>query len=105
MRAAGISSKVPLSVRSRSTKSPAATPRALRTSSGNVARPSSSKVRNVVTGVIDRLLERQNSAPGTVTPSRVARKSFGEYGIYTTTLLGSTDVTTHVVDLQPDELR
>lgn len=30
---------------------------------------------------------------------------FGEYGIYTTTLLGSTDVTTHVVDLQPDELR
>ncbi len=26
---------------------------------------------------------------------------FGYYGIYTTTLLGSTDVTTHVVDLQP----
>lgn len=26
---------------------------------------------------------------------------FGDYGIYTTTLLASTDVTTHVVDLQP----
>jgi pimeloyl-ACP methyl ester carboxylesterase len=30
---------------------------------------------------------------------------FGEYGIYTTTLLGSTDVTTRIVDLQPDAAR
>ncbi|HEX7186082.1 MAG TPA: hypothetical protein VF756_29925 [Thermoanaerobaculia bacterium] len=30
---------------------------------------------------------------------------FGEYGVYTTTLLGSTDVTTHLVDLTPAELR
>ena len=30
---------------------------------------------------------------------------FGEYGVYTTTLLGSTDVTTNLVDLQPDALR
>lgn len=30
---------------------------------------------------------------------------FGEYGVYTTTLLGSDDVTTHLVDLQPDDLR
>lgn len=30
---------------------------------------------------------------------------FGEYGIYTTTLLGSTDVTTHIVDLTPHEAR
>lgn len=30
---------------------------------------------------------------------------FGEYGIYTTTLLGSTDVTTHVVNLQPAAAR
>lgn len=30
---------------------------------------------------------------------------FGEYGVYTTTLLGSTDVTTHLVDLTAPELR
>jgi pimeloyl-ACP methyl ester carboxylesterase len=30
---------------------------------------------------------------------------FGEYGIYTTTLLGSTDVTTRVVDLTPSDQR
>jgi pimeloyl-ACP methyl ester carboxylesterase len=30
---------------------------------------------------------------------------FGDFGIYTTTLLGSTDVTAHVVDLTPDDLR
>ncbi len=30
---------------------------------------------------------------------------FGEYGVYTTTLLGSTDVTTHIVDLTPEEAR
>ncbi len=30
---------------------------------------------------------------------------FGEYGIYTTTLLGSTDVTTRVVDLTPPDQR
>jgi hypothetical protein len=30
---------------------------------------------------------------------------FGEYGVYTTTLLGSTDVTTRIVDLQPDAAR
>ncbi|HVR97368.1 MAG TPA: hypothetical protein VMW27_12185 [Thermoanaerobaculia bacterium] len=30
---------------------------------------------------------------------------FGEFGVYTTTLLGSTDVTTHIVDLTPDEAR
>jgi len=30
---------------------------------------------------------------------------FGEYGIYTTTLLGSTDVTTRVVDLAPPDQR
>ncbi|HYG65265.1 MAG TPA: hypothetical protein VEL74_21975, partial [Thermoanaerobaculia bacterium] len=30
---------------------------------------------------------------------------FGEYGIYTTTLLGSTDVTTHVVSLVPPAAR
>jgi pimeloyl-ACP methyl ester carboxylesterase len=30
---------------------------------------------------------------------------FGEFGIYTTTLLGSTDVTTHVVSLVPAEAR
>lgn len=30
---------------------------------------------------------------------------FGEYGVYTSTLLGSTDVTTHLVDLTPAELR
>ena len=30
---------------------------------------------------------------------------FGEYGLYTTTLLGSTDVTTRIVDLQPDTAR
>jgi hypothetical protein len=29
---------------------------------------------------------------------------FGELGVYTTTLLGSTDVTTHIVDLTPDRL-
>ena len=33
------------------------------------------------------------------------KKMFGEYGIYTTTLLGSTDVTTHVVSLVPAEAR
>ena len=30
---------------------------------------------------------------------------FGEYGIYTTTLLGSTDVTTRIVDLTPPDQR
>jgi hypothetical protein len=30
---------------------------------------------------------------------------FGDYGIYTTTLLGSTDVTTRVVDLTPPDRR
>ena len=30
---------------------------------------------------------------------------FGEFGEYTTTLLGSTDVTIHLVDLRPDEQR
>jgi hypothetical protein len=30
---------------------------------------------------------------------------FGEYGIYTTTLLGSTDVTTRVVDVTPSDQR
>ena len=30
---------------------------------------------------------------------------FGEYGVYTTTLLGSTDVTAHVVSLVPAEAR
>jgi hypothetical protein len=30
---------------------------------------------------------------------------FGEYGVYTTTLLGSTDVTVHIVDLAPPEAR
>lgn len=30
---------------------------------------------------------------------------FGEYGVYTTTLLGSTDVTTHIVSLLPPEAR
>lgn len=30
---------------------------------------------------------------------------FGEFGVYTTTLLGSTDVQTHIVQLQPDPAR
>jgi hypothetical protein len=30
---------------------------------------------------------------------------FGDYGVYTTTLLGSTDVTTHIVSLLPAEAR
>jgi hypothetical protein len=30
---------------------------------------------------------------------------FGEFGVYTTTLLGSTDVTTNIVDLTPPEAR
>jgi hypothetical protein len=30
---------------------------------------------------------------------------FGEFGVYTTTLLGSTDVTIHLVDLRPDAQR
>jgi hypothetical protein len=30
---------------------------------------------------------------------------FGEYGVYTTALLGSADVTTHVVDLMPPDQR
>jgi hypothetical protein len=30
---------------------------------------------------------------------------FGDFGVYTTTLLGSTDVTTHIVSLVPAEAR
>jgi hypothetical protein len=30
---------------------------------------------------------------------------FGEFGVYTTTLLGSADVQSHIVDLQPDPAR
>jgi len=30
---------------------------------------------------------------------------FGDFGLYTTTLLGSTDVQTHIVQLQPDPAR
>ena len=32
-----------------------------------------------------------------------ARGGFGEYGVYSTTLLGSRDVTTHVVTLLPEQ--
>src|SRR5450759_964080 len=46
MRAAGTSSNVPRSVRSRMMKSPASTPRAVRTCSGRVARPFLSSVTN-----------------------------------------------------------
>src|SRR5450830_351274 len=46
MRAAGTSSNVPRSVRSKMMKSPASTPRAVRTSSGKVARPFLSSVTN-----------------------------------------------------------
>ena len=38
-------------------------------------------------------------------PDVGAGGGFGEYGIYTTTLLGSTDVTTHIVDLTPPDQR
>ena len=47
----------------------------------------------------------ESRPPAQLKPATDSLGGFGEYGIYTTTLLGSTDVTTRVVDLQPDELR